>query len=76
MDTIIQNRERLLGLTWSLEYLVSSGSPIYRVRLKLGSSSEKVRFIDMACSPQELEDLQCSLKEALRSVPQLQGKSS
>ena len=62
--------ETLLGLTGSLEYRVSSGTPIYRVRLKLGSLSDKVRFIDMACSPQELEDLQGSLKEALRSVPQ------
>jgi len=62
--------ETLLSLSWSLEYLVSSGTPIYRVRLKLGSLSDKVRFIDMACSPQELEDLQGSLKEALRSVPQ------
>jgi len=69
-NSIDRSIPSLQGLTWSLEYLVNTGTPIYRVRLKVGSSGN-VKFIDMACSPQELENLQSSIKEALRSVPHI-----
>jgi len=65
---------RLADLSWRLDYLVSAkgagrvGRPVYRVRMLLEEPGAGARALDFAASPQELEDLQARLHEALRAA--------
>ncbi len=54
------------------------GKPVYRVRFVLeedglNGGPPTRRDVDIACSPQELEDLQASLREAVRAAEMVAG---
>jgi hypothetical protein len=66
----------LVDVAWRLDFLISSkelgrvARPVYRVCFTLeeaGAPSPR-RAVEVACSPQELEDLLESMKGALRAA--------
>ena len=74
---------RLLDVTWRLDFLISSkelgrvAKPVYRVCFQLEeqgsgaallSGAPALRSVEVACSPQELEDLAAKLRAALRAA--------
>ena len=76
---------RLVDVSWRLDYTVSAkdagsvGRPSYRVRLDLeadalGGGAPVRTSVEVACSPQELEDLQAKLKDAVRAAESLMGR--
>ena len=71
---------RLVDLSWRLDFLVTSkelgriSRPVYRVSFILedaGSIMGGRRTVEVACSPQELEDLQAKIKSAVQSADAL-----
>ncbi len=67
---------RLVDVTWRLDFLVSSkelgrvARPTYRVRFLLADAQGQ-RSVEVACSPQELEDLQARLHTAVQAAEAL-----
>jgi hypothetical protein len=67
---------RLVDVSWRLDFLISSrelgrvARPVYRVcfRLEEAGSPAPQRSVEVACSPQELEELLETLKGAVRSA--------
>ena len=72
---------RLLDVTWRLDFLVSSkelgrvARPTYRVRFVL-QDAQGQRSVEVACSPQELEDLQARLHTAVQTAEALLASTS
>ncbi len=72
---------RLVDVTWRLDFLVSSkelgrvARPTYRVRFLLADAQGQ-RSVEVACSPQELEDLQARLHTAVQAAEALASGSA
>ena len=71
----------LVDVTWRLDFLVSSkelgrvARPTYRVRFLLADAQGQ-RSVEVACSPQELEDLQARLHTAVQAAEALASGSA
>jgi hypothetical protein len=70
-----------VDVTWRLDFLVSSkelgrvARPTYRVRFLLADAQGQ-RSVEVACSPQELEDLQARLHTAVQAAEALASGSA
>jgi len=74
-----QKPPRLVDVSWRLDFLVSSkelgriSRPVYRVRFELEDAAGQRSSAVVACSPQELEDLQARLRTAVQAAEALVG---